>query len=116
MTYRLNGIEIDPQPTIGHWMPRESFGVDGNGHILYSPFRQFEMQWELTYPTGTQQLQNFFLSVNNTGTVVADLPQFAVGAYQFYSYSGCILREPEWGEYFNEHITRVVMTVTKIRT
>lgn len=116
MTYKINGTELELQPTLGNWLPRENIGIDGNGHPIYSAYRQFQIQWDLISPTGTQQLQNFFASVNNTGSAVVDLPQYGAGAYQFYAYTGCVLQEPEWNVYFNEYITRVTMLITRIRT
>ena len=116
MTYKINGTELHLQPTRGNWMPRDVVGVDGNGHNIYTPYRRFEMQWEIMSPSGTFQLQNFFASVNNTGSAVVDLPRYNADSYQFYPYSGCVLSEPEWNQYFASHITRVSMTVSRIRT
>jgi hypothetical protein len=116
MTYKIQGVELLIQPTSGNWLARNAVGMDALGHSIYPPYRQFQMQWDLMSPTGTQQLQNYFSLVNNTGTANVDLPQYGAGDYQFRTYSGCILQEPEWNVYFSEYITRVTMLVTRIRT
>jgi len=116
MTYKINGTAISIQPTSGRWMPRDNLGIDGNGHMVYSAVREFELKWQLTDAALFDQLQTFFESVNNTGTAVVDLPYYTSGSYSFYSYSGCVLREPEMGTYFTEHHQDVFLLITNIRT
>lgn len=99
MTYKINGTEIQ-QPTTGKWMPRTQLGISGSGQSIYSGIREFELKWQLVNISDYNQLISFFNSIGNTGTVVVDLPKFGESTYVFYSYSGCILREPEAGQYF----------------
>lgn len=115
-SYAINGTEITIQPTSGQWMPREPLGVDGNGHFVYSPFREYEMTWGLLDTSEANQLQNFFNSLGNTGTVIVDLPKYADLAYEFFSYTGCVLQEPSFGTFFVEHYSNVSLLVIKIRT
>jgi hypothetical protein len=115
-SYAINGTEITIQPTSGQWMPRDPLGIDGNGHFVYPPYREFEMTWGLLAPSDVNQLQNFFASIGNTGTAVVDLPKFAAVTYTFYSYSGCVLQEPSIGVYFSENQTEITLLVSKIRT
>ena len=115
-SYAINNVEITIQPTDGKWLPRDPLGVDGNGHFVYPPYREFEMSWGLLSTSDINQLYNFFASIGNTGTAVVNLPKWADVNYTFYAYSGCILQEPSIGVYFSENITDVTLVVTKIRT
>lgn len=115
-SYAVNGTEITIQPTSGKWIPREPLGVDGNGHFIYPPYREFEMNWGLIDSDEANQLQNFFNSIGLTGTAIVDLPKYADLDYTFFSYSGCVLQEPSFGDYFTEHPMDVTLTITKIRT
>jgi len=104
------------QPTSGRWLPKSPVGVSGDGHAIYSGVREFEIKWQLTAPSDVYQVQTFFNAITNTGTVVVDLPRFAYSSYEFYSYSGCVLREPEQDVYFSEYQTDILLLVTNIRT
>ena len=115
-TYAVNGTDITLPPTSGRWMPRESLGIDGNGRAIYPGVREFELRWQLISPSDYNQLQTFFSSIGNTGTVVVDLPQYGAASYLFYSYTGCVLREPETGQYFTENQLSAFLLVTNIRT
>lgn len=116
MTYKVQGVEISIQPTEGRWFPRRVIGEDGNGRPIYSAVREFEMRWALTDTAQVNTLQNYFNGVGATGTSVVDLPQYAAATYVFFSYSGTVLREPEFSPFFAESIKDVVLLVTKIRT
>lgn len=115
-TYAINGTEITIQPTGGQWLPRTPIGIDGNGHFVYPPYREFEMTWGLLDPSQANQLQTFFTSIGNTGSAIVDLPKYADANYTFFSYTGCVLQEPEFGMYFFEHHQDIILRVTKIRT
>jgi len=116
MVYKINGTTLIIQPTTGQWLPRELVGIDGNGHPVYPATREFEMNWQLKNPTGTYQLQNFFDTVAITGSAVVDLPRYNFYDYQFFSYSGCVIQEPEVDVYFSAHITNVRLLISNIRT
>lgn len=116
MTYKINGELFVQQPTSGRWLPRPVLGIAGNGHAMYPGVREFEITWNVTSPSGTYQLQEWFNTVLATGTAVVDLPQYGRANYQFFSYSGCALREPEYSEYFAEHITNITLLITNIIT
>jgi len=116
MTYKINGVELVLQPTYGSWLNRDKLGIDGNGYAIYPMVREYELKWNYLSPTGTSQLQSFFNSISNTGTAVVDLPKFADPTYNFYSYSGCVIRELDIDAYFVENYSNVVLKVTNIRT
>ena len=115
-SYAINGTNLILQPSAGSWETKDILGIDGNGHPVYPQLREFNLQWGLMSPSDFQQVQDFYNQCDNTGTVVVDLPKFGDAGYQFYSYSGCTLREPSIGEYFNGYITDVSLRVMKVRT
>src|SRR5512139_2561459 len=116
MAYTINGTTLTTQPESGEWKNREPIGVDGNGRPIYPAPREFEMKWGLISMSDWVQLRTFFQSVSATGTVVAGLPQYGASSWTFYSYSGCILNEPQAGVYFEEHIQDARLVVSKIIT
>jgi len=115
-TYQISGTDLLLQPTSGRWIPRKAIRMDGNGHPVYPGVREFEMRFQLGEPGDYSQLQDFFESVGNTGTVVVDLPKYGYTSYEFESYTGCVLREPETREYFSQHQRHFTILVTNIRT
>lgn len=116
MTYKLNGTALDPQPTEGTWLPRELIGLDGNGRAIYEPLRQFEMRFGLLSATGYNALQENFLAIASTGTVIVDLPRYGWANYEFTSYTGCHIQEPTAGSYFTEYHQETRILVTHIDT
>jgi len=116
MVYRVNGTQLLIEPTSGRWLPREMFGLDGNGHPIYSALRQFEINFGMLSPAQQNQLQGFFDSVITTGTAVVELPEYGAPTYTFREYSGCVLREPEQEQYFVENISEVFLLITNIST
>ena len=115
MVYKINNTELTLQPTSGRWLPREELGRNGYGHPVYPAVREFEIRWVIKSPAEVNQIQTFFNTVGNTGTVSIDVPKFAAATYLFYTYSGCILQEPDYGEYFTENINDVTMVISNIR-
>jgi hypothetical protein len=114
--YYINGTELLLQPTTGKWMPRTRLGISGDGHAIYSGIREFELRFVLETPSEYNQLITFFDGLNPTGTAVITLPRFGYSTYEFFEYSGCILREPEAGPYFTEHQQDILLIVSNIRT
>lgn len=114
-TYAVNNVDFVLPPTSGKWVNRTQYGVDGQGHPIYSAVRSFELAWDLMSPTDVQQIIGFYNQVV-TGTVVACLPQWNAPGFLFYNYSGTTLTEPEVSEYFQGYTTTVKMTVLTIRT
>ncbi len=113
MTYKVSGTEI-PQPTSGRWLPPNILGKTGRGYPIYPQVMQYELRWNLSSVADADQVRDFFTGVSLTGTVVVDLPQYNAATYQFYSYTGCSLYRPEWGAYFTENITEIVMIVGNV--
>ena len=115
MTYKINGTPFLIEPQSGRWTPRSALGITGDGHPVYPAVREFEITWSALSPTQFYQLQTFFDSVASTGTAVVDLPEYAKSTYAFKSYSGCVLSEPEVGQYFTENYMDARMMVSNIR-
>lgn len=116
MPYTINGTTITAQPESGSWKEREEIGRDGNGRPIYPSPRQFEMRWGLISMSDWAQLNTFFQSVSATGTVAVGLPQYGASSWTFRTYSGCILSEPQAGQFFEEYITDARLIVSKITT
>lgn len=114
-TYGINGTDLTLQPTEGRWVERESLGIDGGGHEIYSGIRQFEMTFVLTAMGELKQVIDVFNSVAATGTVAVDLPQWGASDYRFFRYSGCCAKEPSFGPYFEGYGQDVIFTITNIR-
>jgi len=116
MTYKIGGTELDPQPTTGRWISRRTTGIDGNGRPIYEPTRKFEIQWGLLNPEEYDDMQDHWLSIGTTGSLVVDLPMYTTGTYTFQSYTGCYVYEPDPGEFFSGHYKNVKLLITNVVT
>jgi hypothetical protein len=116
MAYKINGTALLLNPETGAWRPRNILNLDGNGHAIYPPSREFEMKWSFMDLASYDQMINFFLAVGATGSAVVELPQFGADPYAFKAYSGCALQEPTVGPYFQGFISSVTFLITNIRT
>ena len=114
--FKLNGIDI-LDPSTHRWLSRNMLGISGAGQPIYSGVREYEMKWQLTSIGEYYQLLSAFSNLSGSNTVVMSLPQFtSTGTYEpFYAYSGCILREPEYGQWFNGYYQDVSLLITNIR-
>lgn len=115
-SYGINGTDFTLQPTSGRWFPRTPVGFDGNGRAIYAPLREFEIRWDFIDMTSANQIQTFVDSIGATGSVIVDLPKYMATPYQFESYTGCHLNQPELDIYFEEHLSNMMLLVTSIRT
>lgn len=114
MTYKINGTAITLQPETGQWVTQEPIGTDGNGRAIYPAPREFEMKWGLMSMSEFAQIKTFFSSVGATGTVSVDLPEYGASSWQFRTYSGCVLSQPEMSAFFEEYINDVRLIVRKV--
>lgn len=113
-TYAINGTNLTLQPTQGGWKERESYGQDGNAHFIYATPRSYELNWQLISQSDLAQLINFFNTVQSSGTVTVDIPQWGASSFVFQRYSGCVLSEPSVDAYFIEHTTNVRLLIVNI--
>jgi len=115
-TYAVNTTEFLIKPMSGRWIDRLLIGLDGNGRAIYAPTRQFECRWELLTPTQFNQLQVWWTTIGQTGTVTADLPRYGDTTFNFFRYSGVYVQEPRQGSYFQEYEQDVTLLVVNIKT
>lgn len=115
-SYSVNGTAFTLQPSTGKWVSRETVGYDGNSHPIYPATREFQVGWELIGPTDFDQIMGFFNNIGITGTAVVSLPKFPNTTYNFFSYSGCIINEPEVDEYFEGYQKSAKLLISRIRT
>jgi hypothetical protein len=116
MTYKVDSVAFGIEPTSGQWLDRDSHGEDGWGHPVYVAPREFEMQWNLSTPTGCSQLLAFFNAIGSTGTSVVELPRYASPTYEFFAYTGCVIQEPRFGKYFSQYYLDCSLLITNIHT
>jgi len=115
-TYQINDTDLVIQPTSGKWLDRNLIDVDGNGHPIYPPYREFELRWQLASMEQVNQLLTYFDVIGRTGTVSVNLPYFGNNPYIFRTYSGTVLQEPTFGNFFSENQSDITLLITKIRT
>lgn len=115
-SYAINASNLTLQPSTHQWQDRQTYGFDGAAHPIQSAVRTYELGWQLMSPAEFTELVTHYRTVQNTGTVAVDLPQFDGTQYQFYRYSGCTLSEPIFGDYFNGYLKDVRMLIYNIRT
>jgi len=116
MSWKINGTAFVIEPSTFRWLDRGSHGEDGWGHPVYVAPREFELKWDWLSPTGVSQLQSFFNLIDSTGTAVVEIPKYANPTYIFWEYSGCVLHEPTWGNYFTTNQLDCTLLITNIRT
>ena len=114
-SFGVNGVAFQLPPTQGKWEAKEIIGYDGSGHPIYPAVGEFTMQWGLMSTADFKQLNDFYLSVSVTGTVVSELPKWGDVGYLYYAYSGTIINRLTVGEYFAEHVKDVTMLISNIR-
>lgn len=115
MTYRIQSTTLTTQPSEGNWVQRPSLGDDGAGHPVYPAPREYQLSWNIIDAPSYNQLQNFYDVAGNTGTVSVTLPQYASSTYQDKDYSGCVLQEPNYDKYFEQHYMGVKLLIVNIR-
>lgn len=117
-TFGINGTEFLLQPSEGHWVPRNTLGIDGGGHPIFPAVREFEFDWDIIDQPTWNQLQAFYNSVQNTGTCVANLPIYGNPAFSYQPYSGCTMGEPEVASSFitqDGYLQKVKLVIMNIR-
>lgn len=112
-TYAINAVDICPETA--KWSDIDSIGVDGNGQPIYPSMREFEFSWGLLSMSDYSTLYSARNLVGSTGTITVDLPDLSQSDFRFRRFSGCIVYEPQVGEYFLDHVSDVRLLVTNIR-
>ena len=114
-SYGVNGIKLTLQPSQGVWEGLDIIGFDGDGRPIYPSVGEFTLSWGLMSTSELKQINDIYLSVSNTGTVVTELPKWGDTDYLYYAYSGTIVDRPTVGEYFMGYVTNVALVIGKIR-
>jgi hypothetical protein len=118
MEYRINGRE-PPCPTTFRWLPRRVVDVQGDNRPIYAAPRQCEFRFDLVGYEDFSALQDFFFTIQSTGTAVINVPAYPYGtgiAYGYREYSGCTMAEPTMGPFFEEHPVDAVLLITNVVT
>ena len=115
-TFAINGVELLLQPSEHGWVDREPIGISGEDRPIYPSVRQYEMNWELMSMQDFAQLSGFCSSIQSSGSAVVDLPKYGTYPYQFYSYSGCQIKEPTAGKFYVTYVKSVSLLILKVRT
>lgn len=107
-------------PTTVRWMPREAIDVQGDGRPIYGAVRQVQLRWELTSYEEWASLQRVYDDVRASGTAVVQLPGFPTTtgtSLSYVEYSGCVLGEPQIGNFFAESYPEsIVLIISNIVT
>lgn len=117
-TFKINGVSFSRQPTNHHWVNQTPFGVTGDGHSSYPAYREYEMDFDFATPQEFYDFQSYFSAIGLTGTASVDLPEHpsTASAYQFRTYSGCVISQPEYDNYFENYYSNAKLLVSRIRT
>lgn len=110
----LNGTVMASQPTEHGWKERNPIGVDGNGVAIYPAVREYYLKWDALDTDEWNSLYSFFLVQGVTGTIVAQLPKWNASPYQWYAYSGCVIREMSYEGWFQNYYQNVNLLIVKI--
>ena len=113
-SYAINNVAFTLLPTTGKWVERSPIDITGDGHEIYGRTHEFELRWQLSTQASIFQLNNYFLQIGITGSVMVSLPEYGSLAYEFKNYTGCILSELARNDYFAEHTSDVRLLVRNI--
>ena len=117
-TFKINGVSFSRQPTNHRWVNQNPFGLSGDGHASYMAFREYEMEFDFSSASEYNAFQSYFASVGLTGTVSVDLPEHpsTASVYQFRTYSGVIVHQPEYSSYHENFYESAKLLLVRIRT
>jgi len=115
-TFAFNNVDLTLPPSESKWVDRQSYGVDGNAHTIYSAFRDYELKWDLESASDLKQVIDIYNQFGTTGTIVSCLPEWGANDYQFKNYSGTTINEPQVSAYFQGYTTSVTLLIVNART
>ena len=113
-SFGIGDVEFSLQPTAGRWLPQTPVGITGDGHPIYPQVRAFQLSWGLMGISEFDNIRDYYKQTQITGSVVVALPDIDASTWTFRNYSGCVLGEPEVGQYFSQWVTDVNMMVWNI--
>src|SRR5689334_3071579 len=107
----FNGTVLSAQPSEHGWQPRDVVGTDGNGINVYVSPREYQLKWDYLDTDQFSEIYQFFLAQGVTGTVVSALPKWNASPYVMYSYTGTVLREPQFDGFFQNYYVNTVLLI-----
>ena len=113
--FKINGTSLTHQPSEHRWKERDPLGLTGDGKPLYDAFHEYELEWDFLNPTEYNEIFTYYSAIGITGSAVVSLPRYAFATYTFFAYSGCLLSEPTYENYFEEYYQGVRLLITRIR-
>lgn len=113
--FKINGHEI-PYPTTHRWIQPAIRGEDGYGNVRHESFWSYEIKWDfLTQEEFYSGVLRIFMGHYTSGAAVAELPAHDLYGYQFQGYSGTVLDYPMTGEFYQNAVKDVTLTIKKIK-
>ena len=113
--FAINGTALSIPPSNHRWVNQSILGTTGDGHPIYPAYWSYELEFEFLSASQYNQFQAAFNAISLTGTANVDLPEYGVSAYQFRTYSGTVINQPEYDEYFQNYYQRAKVTINRIR-
>ena len=117
-TFKINGASFTRQPTNHRWINQDPYGVSGDGHPSYPAYREYEMEFDFADASEFYDFNTYWQSIGLTGSVSVDLPEHptTASAYQFRTYSGVVINQPEYNSYFENYYQSCRLLIVRIRT
>lgn len=117
-TFKINGVAFSRQPTNHRWVNQSPLGISGDGHPSYPAFREYELEFDFATDSEYYAFYSYFSAIGLTGTASVDLPEHpsTASTYQFRTYSGTIINQPEYDSYFENYYESAKLLVSRIRT
>lgn len=115
--YKINGTELNPQPSNGVWTERNQIGIDGNNRAIYAPTRGFLIRWDALSFAEYNVLYQFYTTVQSAGYVTAELPTYTGADYDTFTiYTDVVMDELSPGKMEFKFIFDVIMKLRNIIT
>jgi len=117
-TFKINGVAFSRQPTNHRWINQDAYGISGDGHSQYPAYREYEMDFDFATQQEFYDFNSYWQSVGATGTANVDLPEHpsTASTYQFRTYSGCVINQPEYQNYFENYFQSARLLIVRIKT
>lgn len=115
MAFGINGTDFLQTPSVDKWVSKPVLDVTGKGNPVYPSVMEYELKWDIIDSASLDQLFDFYDTGVASGTVIVSLPEWKSSTYQFKNYTGCVIYEPEVGDYFVEYVTDVRLLIANIR-
>lgn len=116
MTFKINNTALSRFPTNHRWVSQETYGLTGDGHPMYPAYREYELEFDFASPSEYNEFMTYYNSIGITGTISADLPEYGVATYVFRTYSGIVMSQPEFNNYFEGYYQSAKLLLARIRT